>query len=778
MPWDLDRFHGKNADLPHKTMFPRLETRPDPYSPSRLFTIPLDILEHLLNQLKKRDAFRLAQTCKTFMWHPVVLKTIFHEPISTKEIASWEGQLPDYMMGPPVTWGINAFTGPLVRRLTFPEWTSEQDIHYLTASCPNLHAVDFTKILKPVAHSVIQDSIPDSDSDEEECDVVLLPLMQDRCPALFKNLRSVHIYYCYGTTPYSRQYDHFQTHIACLPKVLHLAHQLQCLELTCKQEPTLYPSPETRREASAKLLVDILNNVSRGLTTLALYDSESTIENLDSFLQSLAIFPKLRTIKLSLHHDLEMYQRGSLSMYGFHATILSSAKKHYEYDTALQYLSTIKKINDRGRFSLVSSDCGETFHSKLRDYYGLCHTQLVHGSRLWTPVWTWSDRLNWVEGHRNYLDVEIVDIERCRALFEELTKARIPISVELEPPWLGYGAFFAGLWDEGISRLTRALELQPKQHFIQRKLLNSIKSKNPSPYHGMPTGVDDQPIQTVSANTFELATMGDKLGYSDYEDNSGRDPLALAAWVSPKHETPQNKQRENTAKINANPYISPVASETMDANTEIPDPIWRLNEIGDLVDDLRLIWHRGFAYAYTMTFTDYCHPNPDWVEWSKVIHKSKVHLRARLWREAEYTALLFRRLRVDFPRLTRLALYLPAALYPDHDQTFINHVLPGTGWTVKHYGKVGCPPPVECQHEACLKFTDDMCPFIRRIFTRPTPTDIPSAVIVHDDEWHRTKRPLFDLDGEYKSMEQLLTEPLRENYTEGNFWQRTCETPR
>ena len=817
MPWDLDRFHSENTELPIKTMFSRLETRPDPSSPSRLFTIPLDILEHLLGRLKKRDAFRLAQTCKTFMWHPIVLKAIFYEPISTKEIASWYRQLPDcgmntkMMMGPPVTWGINAFTGPLVRRLSVPEWISEQDVHFLTAYCPNLHAVDFTEIFESVPHPVGWDSNPDSDSDEEESDVIFWPSMLDRCPALFKNLRSIHLPYGCWRTVYSRRYDYFQTHTACLPKILHLADQLKCLELTCQHEPTLDPSPESRREASAKLLADILNNVSRGLTTLALYDSESTIENLDSFLQSLAIFPKLRTIKLSLHRDLEMYQRDSLSKFGFDlviAPILSSTTKHYEYDTAsvLQYLSTIKKINDRGRFLLMSSDCGASYHSTLRDYYGLCHTQLVHGSRLWTPVWTWNDRLNWVEGHRNNPDVDIVDIGRCRALFEELTKARIPISVELEPPVLGYGAFFAGPWDEGVSRrlcggsydaghvskgylqllpgneaitaVTRALERQPKQHFIQRRVLTSIKSKNPSPYHGTPTGIDDQPIQTISVTTFELAAMGDKLSYSDYEDNSGFHSLALAAWVSPKDETPQKKQRENTAKINAKPYISPAASETIDAKTEIPDPIWRLNEIGDLVDELRLVWHRGFAYSYAITFAEDFHPNPDWVEWSKLIHQCKVHLRARLWREAEYTALLFRRIRVDFPRLTRLALYLPAALYPDHDQTFINHVLPGTGWTVKHYGEVGGPPPLSYPDEACLEFADDMCPFIRRIFTRPTPTDDPSAVIVHDDEWHATKRPLFDLDGEYKSMEQLLTEPLRENYTEGNSWRRTCEGPR
>ena len=779
MPWDLDRYHGKNAKLPRMITFWGTETRPNPSFPSRLFTISLDILEHLLDQLTKRDAFQLSQTCKTFMRHPVVLKAIFHEPISIAEIESWYRRLPSggmnakMMMGPPITWGINASTGPLVRRLAVPEWISEQDIHYLTAHCPNLHALDFTETFESVSHAVGQDE--DEDEDEEEEDIDSWPPVLDRCPTLFRNLRSVHLPYGCWKTVYSRPDSYRQTHSACLPKLLHLADHLQSLELTCQQEPTLDPSPETRRNASAKLVAEILDNVSRELTSLALYESESTIENLDSFLRSLAIFPKLRTIKLSLHRDLDMYQRDSQPKYGFDliiAPILSSQTGDYKHDTAsvLQYLSAVRKINDRGRFSLVSSDRGETYHSTLSDYYGLCHTEVVHGPRddLWTPVWTWNDRLDWVEGH-NHPSVEVVDIGKCRALFEELTKARIPVSVELEP--LGASSLFAGPWDEGVSHqryggsddvgnvldgyfqplpsngaivpVTRDLARHPKQHFVQWRVLTTIPSKNPWRYHGMPTKIDDQNFRTVSV---DLAAAEYKLGYGDYKDR---------------------KQAENTAKSDAEPYNRPVASNTTHAKTEIPDPVWRLNEIGDLVDDLRLIWQRNFAYVYTRMFAESCHPNPDWDEWSMLMHKCKVHLRGRLWREAEYTALLLRRVPVDFPRLTRLALYMPTALYPDHDQTFIKRALPGTGWAVKHYGPVGEDPPIPFLNEACLKLADDICPFTRRIFTRPTPTADPSAVIVHDDEWHRTMRPLFDLDGEYKSMDQLLTEPLWENYTKG-----------
>lgn len=798
MPWDVDRYCGKKTNLPRENMFSSLETRPKPSFPSRLFTIPLDVIEHILDRMTKKEAFRLSQTCKDLMQHPVVLRAIFHEPISLAEIEEWYHQLPDCgmntktMMGPPVLWGINASTGPLVRRLAVPEWISERDIHELTAHCPNLHALDFTEIFESDPDVMGWNSDQDSDGDAEEGDINLWPSMLDRCPDLFRNLRSIRLPYGCWRTVYSRLHPYWQTHTACLPKLLHVADHLQSLEITCQQEPTLDPSPETRRQASAKLLAEILDNVNRGLTTLALYDSESTIENLDNFLQPLAIFPRLETIKISLHRDLYIYQKDSQPLYDFDLIInpiLSSPNRDYEHDTAsvLQYLSVIKSINDRGIFSLVSSDNGENYHSVPREYYGLCQTELILGPRddLWAPVWTWNDRLSWVEFHQHDSSVEVVDIEKCRSLFEQLNRARIPVSIELEPPKNSSGALFAGPWDEGISHLrydnagnvlngnvplegnglitsvTHNPGRQPKQQFLQRRILATIMLKNSARYHGMPIEIDDQPLRTVS---IDLAALKHKLSHRKYRDSFGLDPLALASWIPPIQKIPQKKHDRNTAMSNLKLGIS---QASCDEKTEVPDPIWRLDEIGDLVDDLRLVWHRDFAYVYTKLFAEHHHSNPDWPEWSKLIHKCKMHLRGRLWREAEHTALLLRRIPIDFPRLTRLTLYIPAALYPDHDQTFINHALPRTGWTVKHCCSVGGSPPCPKANEACLKLADDLCPFIRRVFTRPRPTADPSAVVVHNDEWHKTKRPIFDLDDEYKSMEQLLTGPLRENYTMG-----------
>ena len=596
-------------------------------------------------------------------------------------------------MGPPVTSGINTLTGPFVRRLALPEWTSEEEITYLTAHCPNLHAIDVTEIFGSVPHPValLLDDYFNLFRGEEDIDS--RPSMLDRCPALFRNLRSIHLPYDCADTVYSHLYSYRTLRSVDLPKLLQPAIHLQTLELTCHPAPMLFPFQKVRGKASAMLLAEILNNVSRSLTTLVLNHSQSTIEELDSFLQSLEVFPKLRTVRLSLHRDLDVSQTVSQRNHGSDAFVYRQLNE-YERDTptALQYLSTVKKIDDRGVFSLVSSDCGESFHSIPREYYGLCHTNIVHRPRndLWTPVWTWNDRIPWVQGY--HPSVEMVDIGKCRALFGELSKAQIPVSVELGPLAVSSGAFFASPWVNGCYEFPypASESLRPPNQAIQPKKLSS-----------------------------------------------------------------------NTSESIAKRLIAPTPSYKTDAETKIPNPIWRLNEIGDLVDDLRLIWDRGFAYVYVKSFNEDSIMNFDNAEPSKRMYDCRFLLRTRLSREAEHTALLFRRIPVDFPRLTRFALYIPAALYPNHDQTFINHVLPGTGWTVKHYGPVGGTPPICDIKEAHLKLADDICPFIRRIFTRPAPSDDPSAVIFHDEEWHGTQRPVFDLDGEYKSMDRLLTEPLR-----------------
>lgn len=140
--------------------------------------------------------------------------------------------------------------------------------------------------------------------------------------------------------------------------------------------------------------------------------------------------------------------------------------------------------------------------------------------------------MNWVDFHQDNPSVETVDIEKCRSLFEQLNRARIPVSFELEPPKASSGALFAGPWDEQISHLhcddggnvlnrnlplqgngvitsvTHNLGRQPKKQISQRRFLATIMLNHFSRYYGMPTRIDDQPLRTVSIDLAALRHNG------------------------------------------------------------------------------------------------------------------------------------------------------------------------------------------------------------------------------------------------------------------------------
>ena len=677
-------------------------------------------------------------------------------------------------MGPPVTWGINALSGPFVRRIALPEWTSEQDIHHLTAHCPNLDAVDFTAMYQSVPDRRVRqadDDTNENDSgdadDEEEEFFDYWPPWLDRCPALFQNLGSVRIPYgCWkGSSRHPLRRYQFNR-MARFPKNLSLAEHLHSLTISCLPMLTRGTSPYTRRKASANLLAGILSIRSQELTTLALYDSVSNIDNLGRFMQSLTVFPKLRTIKLSLHRDLFLYQTELHYLHNISSIIypILSYPTKYKDDTAsvLQYLSIIKKIKEGGRFSVVpiDKDCGWPYNP--REFYGLCYDEVLYGlgNNLWAPVWLWNDRLHWVIDPKYPREVEVVDIGKCRALFKELNRARIGVSLELGPhPFLGRGGSFATDWvdeikyrhytpdgnahDENIACPPRHSRVSPAgfdagQHFLQRDLPRiTSKISAPSSYEDAIQRLSDdpEPLRNLSLHPPTTAT------------------------------TTQSANRT------AQPQADSEAPPATNPNTNIPNPIWRLNQIGDLVNDLRLILTQTFAYVYVGEFAQTRgRPSAHSEDWRSVVHKCSYHIRDRLWRESEYTALFFHRVALDFPRLTRFALYIPAALYPDHDQTFIDRVLPGTGWTVRHHARRdecvgdGFEAVGKYLDPVCVALTEELCPFIRRIFTRPTVTQDPASVIVHDHARYVTPRPPVDLDGEYTSMERLLTEPLRAHY--------------
>ena len=215
-------------------------------------------------------------------------------------------------------------------------------------------------------------------------------------------------------------------------------------------------------------------------------------------------------------------------------------------------------------------------------------------------------------------------------------------------------------------------------------------------------------------------------------------------------------------------------TEPDDVGQEIPRSIWQLNEIGDLVDDLRIIWSESFAETVKImhNWEQNCYRHHN-VKHADAQKQCRINLQTRLYQEATYMSLLFRRIAIEFPKLTRLALFIPVALYPLQDPIFIDKVLPGTRWRVKHYGSGGGDPENrggDYEEEAYRELSSELCPFIHRVFARSYPTEDPACRIVHDEEGHATKRPPVDLGGdEHYSMDENLTVPLREAWAE-EFW--------
>ena len=137
--------------------------------------------------------------------------------------------------------------------------------------------------------------------------------------------------------------------------------------------------------------------------------------------------------------------------------------------------------------------------------------------------------------------------------------------------------------------------------------MTTITSKNPSPYYGIATGADYQSPITMP---LDFTAFGDKLSYSDYKGGNEFRPLALAAWLSPKEETPHENRRGDPDTTNTQYPISPSVPVSTDPKPEIPDPIWHLTKIGDLTYNLRSTCHESFACHYALKFAPHNDLNP------------------------------------------------------------------------------------------------------------------------------------------------------------------------
>ena len=168
--------------------------------------------------------------------------------------------------------------------------------------------------------------------------------------------------------------------------------------------------------------------------------------------------------------------------------------------------------------------------------------------------------------------------------------------------------------------------------------MTTITSKNPSPYYGIATSADYQSPITMP---LDFAAFGDKLSYSDYQGGNDFHPLALAARLSPKEQTPHEKRR---ARSRHNKY--PISHHPIRPRLNRPEDTYprshlapKQNRRSHQRPPLRLTCHESFACPYALKFTTHDGRNPNWSHWAKTIHSCIIHLRASLYRESEQTAL-------------------------------------------------------------------------------------------------------------------------------------------
>ena len=137
---------------------------------------------------------------------------------------------------------------------------------------------------------------------------------------------------------------------------------------------------------------------------------------------------------------------------------------------------------------------------------------------------------------------------------------------------------------------------------------------------------------------------------------------------------------------------------TYDCDEEIPDiSHWKLDSIGDLVDELSLRWD----YEFGNIFTDETTASESLAERLK---RTEPFLQERILRELRNFRSFCQTIAANFPNITRLALFIPAALFPNlptriNDADFAANFLPGTAWRAQHHGSGGAMPYPKTDYE-------------------------------------------------------------------------------
>ncbi|KAI4280818.1 MAG: hypothetical protein L6R38_004153 [Xanthoria sp. 2 TBL-2021] len=194
---------------------------------------------------------------------------------------------------------------------------------------------------------------------------------------------------------------------------------------------------------------------------------------------------------------------------------------------------------------------------------------------------------------------------------------------------------------------------------------------------------------------------------------------------------------------------------------------WLLQDFGHRFDELSILWDPTLAFpeidlepndAYEMRTIVAALLNSH-----QTSQQCDYEILETLAREAYGASQLFEKIQTWFPKIRRLALYIPAAIYPSTDQAFVDKFLPcneNETWEVQHHGsRGGIERTADSPQEYHMGHPYEMDLTIRRYDSSISP----SEVLINAMKYtmiHRVfhKKALLHESGNSKYLKTLNTE--------------------
>lgn len=680
----------------------------------------------ILTSIPQIGVIRLSLTCTAFRSHPAVLKCIYTEPFNKDDLPLWDYDSYCYTHKrrfDPIIRGINVNTGLFVRRMAMHSWASLQDLQHLAQHCPNLDTVDFSGVFEPIDYLNFRQLAtnrppclhhPDARRFRPTCGDCSYQfrwsIMLQRCPEFFQKLRSVKVNHGVSWVNDTRPVDggaQIRTQFFLL---LQSCPRLENLRF---QGTSLYNHFHTPRRME-KLHRTILNAAAQLKTIGYSNNPEARPMNLAPFLRGFRILDNCEIFELSIHQELQKHE-GLFKKTFVNGDLQFDLQR--QETSVVRYIKDAKAAFETSNWRIVPSDTGCDYPCKPSRYYECLeagksrYLQFLCQTLHWTPLFTWERHI------LNYSSWAGWDVEE-------------------DPDALGHA------------------DWPPNYDWSKcRRLFRRLKSLN------TPVRLLLTPGKWDHGSFFWYDRWAK--GFETYTRC-----LEFQQEHHPHYKSYSVEKWNNLHK----PALEHFGKNELDfyhRACDLDATNWNLFEVGDFVDELRIIWTDKFGLSGGSEADDLEINNR--FGHGVFSRRGEDILPLRLAHEAKRIAPLFKFLARDFPNLSRLALYIPAALYVDHDQIFIDHILPGEGWMVHHSGSGGgaeakqvpeeylnwyyepthptnayCNDAYDVLPESEAEYRADLarCPLIHRVFTRRAGVYTIPAL---EHEMYSTKRPLVDL---------------------------------